>query len=67
MVTKLEKIEKAIAELNPDEVRELAGWFAEFHSDVWDEQIALDAKAGHLDKLANLAVAHHRAGRTTPL
>jgi hypothetical protein len=66
-MTKLEKIEKAVAELNPDEVRDFAAWFAAFHADLWDQQIAEDAAAGRLDKLADAALAHHRAGRTTPL
>jgi hypothetical protein len=66
-MTKLEKIEKAIAELSAGEVQKLAGWFAEFHADIWDQQIEQDAASGRLDKLAEAALVHHRAGRTTPL
>lgn len=66
-MTKLEKIETAIADLNANEMEVLAAWFAEFRSDLWDRQIAHDAQAGHLDKLADAALTHHRAGRTTPL
>ena len=66
-MTKLEKIELEISELGPEELQKLAGWFAEYHADIWDQQIASDARAGRLDKLADQALAHHRAGRTTPL
>lgn len=66
-MTKLEKIEKDIASLSPGEVARLAEWFAEFRADLWDRQIEADAKAGRLDKIAEQALADHRAGRTKPL
>lgn len=66
-MTKIEKIETAISELSPHELRQLANWFAEYQANAWDQQIANDAQVGRLDKLADAALAHHRAGRTTPL
>jgi hypothetical protein len=66
-MTKLEKIEQDIASLTPGEVAKLAQWFAEFQADLWDKQIEADAKAGHLDRLADQALAHHSAGKTRPL
>ncbi len=66
-MTKLEKIEKDIASLSPGEVARLAEWFAAFRADLWDRQIEADAKAGRLDKIAEQALADHRAGRTKPL
>ena len=66
-MTKLEKIEQDIASLTPGEVAKLARWFAEFHADVWDKQIADDAEAGRLDRLADQALAAHHAGKTRPL
>jgi hypothetical protein len=66
-MTKLEQIEQAIAALPHDDIVALADWFAEFHADLWDKEIATDAKAGRLDKLAAEARADHKAGRTTPL
>ncbi len=66
-MTSLEKIEKAITALSPEDLRKLATWFAEFHGDLWDQQIEDDVKAGRLDKLADEALAHHRSGRTSPL
>ena len=66
-MTKLEKIEQEIAKLSPAEVAKLAEWFADFHADLWDRQIEADAKASRLDKLAEQALADHRAGRSKPL
>jgi hypothetical protein len=66
-MTKLEKIEQDIASLTPGEVAKLARWFAEFHADVWDKQIAADAEAGRLVRLADQALAAHHAGKTRPL
>ena len=66
-MTKLEKIEQEIASLSPGEVTKLAEWFAEFHANLWDRQIESDAKAGRLDRLAEQALADHRAGGTKPL
>ena len=66
-MTKLEKIEQEIATLSPAEIFKLANWFAEFHADAWDQQIAEDASAGKFDKLAEQALADHKAGRTERL
>ncbi|MGQ0486306.1 MAG: hypothetical protein ACT4SY_13260 [Hyphomicrobiales bacterium] len=66
-MTKLEQIEKAIAGLSPEDLARLQAWLAEFREEMWDRQIEADAKAGKLDKLAEEALAHHRAGRTRPL
>ena len=66
-MTKLEKIEQDVAALTNEEIRQFADWFIEFQEELWDRQIARDAAEGRLDKLAEAAVAHHRAGRTTRL
>jgi len=66
-MTRLERIEKEITTLSPEEVRELADWFAEYQADLWDRQIERDTRDGKLEKHADTARAHHRAGRTTPL
>jgi hypothetical protein len=62
-MTKLEQIEKAIAALPHDDIVALADWFAEFHADLWDNQIAADAEAGRLDKLAATARADVASGK----
>ncbi len=66
-MTKLEKIEQDIKALSPKDMKRLGDWFAETHADLWDEQIERDAKDGKLDKMAEQALADHRAGRTTSL
>ncbi|MDX8480234.1 hypothetical protein RFN28_17440 [Mesorhizobium sp. VK24D] len=66
-MTKLEQIEKSVAELSPEELKAFAAWFEELQADLWDKQIEADAKAGRLDKLAEQALTDHRAGRTRPL
>jgi len=66
-MTKLEKIERDIASLDPADIRKLAEWLAEYQADIWDRQIEADAKAGKLDKLVEQALADHKAGLTKPI
>ena len=66
-MTKLEQIEKSVADLSPEELKAFAAWFEALQADMWDRQIEADANAGRLDKLAEQALADHRAGRTRPL
>lgn len=61
------EIEKAVAKLSPDEFAAFRAWFEELAADRWDEQIERDAKAGKLDKLADEALAEHKAGKTREL
>ncbi len=63
----VEDIEAAIAELSPDEVAQLANWFAEFQAEVWDRQLEADVKAGKLDRLGHEAKEDLTAGKCTPL
>jgi hypothetical protein len=64
---KVEKIENEIEALSADELQQLRAWFAEFEATNWDRQLDADVAGGRLDKLAELALAEHSAGRTTPL
>ncbi|MER8696526.1 hypothetical protein NKI77_26425 [Mesorhizobium opportunistum] len=66
-MTKLEQIEKSVAELSPEELKAFAAWFEALQADMWDRQMEADAKAGRLDRLAEQALSDHRAGRTRPL
>ncbi|MBZ9891018.1 hypothetical protein LB559_24105 [Mesorhizobium sp. BR1-1-3] len=66
-MTKLEQIEQSVAELSPEELKAFAAWFEALQADMWDRQMEADAKAGRLDRLAEQALADHRAGRTRPL
>jgi len=66
-MTRLEIIEKSVTELSPEELARFRDWFAEFQAAQWDRQFETDARAGKLDRLAEEALADHRAGRTKPL
>lgn len=66
-MTKLEQIEKSVAELSKEELKAFAEWFAELPAERWDRQFEEDVKAGRLDKFADEALADLRAGRTRPL
>ncbi len=62
-MTKLETIEKAIAELSDEERRKLRALLDELDEQAWDVQIERDAKAGKLDKLEEQALENYRAGK----
>lgn len=66
-MTKLEKIEREIETLKPEELVRFRKWFAAFDAANWDAQIEADADSGRLDAFAERALAHHRAGRTRHL
>lgn len=66
-MTKLEDIEKAIADLAPSELARFRAWFAEFDGARFDEKIERDARSGKLDRLAEQALSELRAGRAREL
>ncbi len=66
-MTKIERLERDIMSLDRTELAALRDWFQNFLADEWDKQIEEDAKAGKLDRLADQALADHRAGRTKRL
>ena len=61
----LQEIEKAIVQLPPTELTQLADWFAEYQAQERDRKIERDAKAGRLEALAQKANAEFHAGRYT--
>jgi hypothetical protein len=66
-MTKVKKLEEEIQALSAKELTTFRAWFAAFDAAAWDEQIEDDAKAGRLDRLADTALADHRAGRSQKL
>lgn len=66
-MTKLEQIEKSVAELSPAEKRRFARWFEEHQEAEWDRWIEADAKAGKLDGFIAEARAEIKTGKLTPL
>jgi hypothetical protein len=66
-VSKVENIEQEIRDLTPSELTAFRRWFLEFDAQVWDRQIEEDVRKGRLDKLAEEALAAHRAGKSKEL
>ena len=62
-MTSIEEIEKAVAELTPEQLAKFRAWFDEFQARMFDEQIERDAKAGKLDRLMSTARENHNSGR----
>lgn len=63
-MTKVQRLEQEIKGLTPSELSAFREWFHEYDSVAWDKQIEQDAAANKLDKLAEKALADHKAGRT---
>ena len=64
---KVEELENEVQQLNPGELAVFREWFVRYDSDEWDKEIEGDISAGRLDKLAEEAVAAHKARRTTEI
>ena len=63
----VEEIEQQVAQLSSNELRQFRAWYEKFDSEIWDEQIEDDVKAGRLETFASEAIADHEAGKSTPL
>jgi hypothetical protein len=66
-MSNVEDIEKAVENLAPGDLARFRSWFDNFDAERFDEKIERDARTGKLDKLANDAIAAHRAGRSREL
>ncbi len=58
----IEDIEKAVAELPPDQLAKFRAWFEAFDAVRFDEKIERDAEAGKLDASADQATENFRTG-----
>jgi len=63
----IEDLEKAVAELPPDQLAKFRAWFDAFDAARFDDKIDRDARVGKLDKLAEQALADFRKGRAREL
>jgi hypothetical protein len=63
----IEDIEKAVAELPPDQLAQFRDWFERFDAVRFDQKIERDASAGRLDGLAEQAIDDFRKGRAREL
>lgn len=66
-MTTAEDIEKAVEQLDAQELARFRAWFETFDAERFDAAIARDAHAGKLDALAEEALAAHGAGRSRDL
>ncbi|MBM4323578.1 MAG: hypothetical protein FJ115_08490 [Deltaproteobacteria bacterium] len=66
-MTRLEKLEREIQRLGPDEIAILRDWFRKYDAEAWDRQIEEDARVGKLDRLGEEALTAHKGGRTKEL
>lgn len=63
----VKEIKQAITRLSPQELTKLSGWLADYHADVWDQQIADDLEAGRLDAMLEEVDQEYEAGKAKPL
>jgi hypothetical protein len=63
----IEDIEKAVAELPPDQLAQFRDWFERFDAVRFDQKIERDAAGGKLDRLAEQAIDDFRKGRAREL
>ena len=63
----IEEIENEIINLPQDQLRKFRAWYEAFDSNAWDKQIEYDIATSKLDVLADVAIADHKAGRSTKL
>ena len=66
-MTRVQMLEQEVKQLTSDELAAFREWFQEYDAAEWDRQIEEDALAGKFDKLAEEALADHKAGRTTEI
>lgn len=67
MPTTVENLEREIALLPQDQLKNFRSWYEKFDAGIWDEQIEQDVHCGKLDQMADAAIAEHRAGKTQRL
>jgi hypothetical protein len=63
----LDELEKTIADLPPGDLKKFREWFLDFDAKQFDERIERDANSGRLDRLADVAIRQHAAGKSTSL
>jgi hypothetical protein len=67
LMSRVEKLEQQIAELDASERKALREWFDRYDAEVWDGEIEADAKSGRLSSLVEKALQDHEGGRSTEL
>lgn len=67
MAKTVEEVEKEVAELPANQLKQFRAWFEKFDAKAWDDQIEKDIVAGKLDALSEAAIADHKAGKSKKL
>jgi hypothetical protein len=67
VMTRVEEIKSAVAQLPRSELINFGEWFRRFEAQVWDAQLDGDVKAGKLNRVAEEALTDFKAGRCTEL
>jgi len=63
----VQEIEKAVADLQGDDLASFRTWFEEFDARAWDRQIEQDVQSGKLESMAEQAIHDLKSGRCTEL
>ena len=66
-MSKIERLERDVQALAPNELAAFRKWFQEFDAAAWDLQIEDDVRAGKLDGLADAALKASGAGKCSDL
>ena len=61
------EVEKILRMMPVEDARAVAEWLQNYLDEKWNRQIDEDIATGRLDKLAEKALDHYRAGRVKPL
>ena len=67
MMTNVQSIEQAVAQLPMQDLAEFRSWFSAFDAQVWDTQLEADAAASKLNVFAAEAVAEYKLGKAQAL
>jgi len=63
-MSQVEMLEQHVKQLSLGELAAFRAWFIEFDAAEWDRQIEMDSGTGKLDRLAQIAIEEHKAGKT---
>lgn len=66
-MSKVEQLEKQIAQLSRSEFSQLRDWILERDWESWDARIEQDGRTGKLDELIGESQEDYRAGRARDL
>ena len=66
-LTTVQDIQRAIADLTPEQREELCVWLDEHYPQPVEARLKSDIEAGRFDERISRAVADHKAGRTQRL